>query len=351
MTRKAQTTASGPSASPASDPGRLLALNFGFARARVLGTALELGVFDALAGKPRSSTALALELDCDADALAKLLDALGELGLVHGNDTIGWRLAELAELYLVQTGNDYLGPHFAEVLDQWDRWAGLTRLVRTGDRGGDLGTPAGRGTHPGLFAGTYPLSAPVATELVADLQVARSGGPGRVLDYTAGSGEWGLAFAQLAGTTDVTAHDLPELLDVTTLNVRRAGAAERFSFVSGDFGEQSAAALPDSGFDTVVLAHVGRFAGAEETSRLLTQASSLLRPGGTLLLADVMQTEPDAPSLVRPMLNLSLLVNTRSGGIREPHEYRRQMEKCGITPKETVTRGLITAMTGERRQS
>jgi hypothetical protein len=49
------------------------------------------------------------------------------------------------------------------------------------------------------------------------------------------------------------------------------------------------------------------------------------------------------------MLALSLLVNTQNGGLPEAGEYRALMAEAGITAKESVTRGLVTALTGERQ--
>jgi ubiquinone/menaquinone biosynthesis C-methylase UbiE len=326
------------------NPGPLLTLNFGFARARVLGTAVELGVFTELAGGSRPALGLASALDCDTEALTRLLDALAELGLITGDDTAGRELTPQAEAYLVEDRPGYLGDHFAEVLDQWDNWAVLTHAVRTGTRGARLGPADERGRHPGMFAGAFPLAAPVAATVVAALGLRPAG---RVLDYTAGSGEWGIALAAADPGAQVTAHDLPELLTVARRHASGTPAAGRFTFVPGDFGRQRP--FSDGAFDTVVMAHAGRFAGPEDTVRMIADCARMLRSGGTLLLADIMRAEPGGLPLSRAMLDLSLLVNTRYGGLRDPADYRTAMEHSGLVPKETVTRGLVTALTGERR--
>ncbi|MFD6418203.1 methyltransferase dimerization domain-containing protein [Streptomyces sp. NPDC060194] len=326
------------------DPGPLLALNFGFARARVLDTADELGVFAALDGGPRTAAALAAELECDPVGTARLLDALAELGLLSAEEPAGYALTDAAAAFLLPASPSYLGGHFAEVLDQWDNWAALTSLVRTGHRGPRAATPAERGEHPGMFAGAFPLAAPIAAAVVAALGLRPAGD---VLDYTAGSGEWGIALAAAGPEARITAHDRPELLETARRRVAQTPDAGRFTWAPGDFGPRPP--FPDAGFDLVVAAHAGRFAGAAETRRLIGVCARLLRPGGTLLLADVMRAEPGAPALSRSMLDLSLLVNTRHGGLRDPADHRTDMEHCGLVPKETVTRGLVTALTGERQ--
>lgn len=342
----------------APDPGPLLALNFGFARARALGTAVELGVFTALDRTPRTAHQLAVDLGCDPRGVRDLLAVLEEFGLLTADGHKGseaaesepptdgephLRLTEPARAYLVDGRPGCLGGHFADVLAQWDRWATLTSVVRTGERSGDLGAPAGRGRWPGLFGGAFPLAVRVAFDAVRELRPVPAG---RVLDLACGAGEWGIALAATDPGARVTAHDDPALLAEARARAEEFGVAERFCFVPADF---DAPPFPDAGFDTVVLAHAGRFAGPTDTARLLREAARVLRPGGTLLVADVMRPRPDGPALSRPMLALSLLVNTADGTVLAAEEYRALMEEAGVTAKECVTRGLVTAQTGERR--
>ncbi|MCX4671035.1 methyltransferase domain-containing protein [Streptomyces sp. NBC_01381] len=336
----------------APDPGPLLALNFGFARARVLGTALDLGVFTGLARGPRGTRGLAAELGCDTAALRALLAALEELALVTGGDDESWALTEVSRAYLVRGRRGYLGDHFADVLAEWEQWSGLTELVRRGGHGGgELGAPEARGRYPGMFCGIFPVAVRTAFRVVRELALPAAG---RVLDFAAGSGEWGIALAAADPEARVVAHDDPELLGAARGRAEEFGVAERFRFVPADFtgdAEKGAirAPFPDGCFDTVVLAHLSRFAGPAATERLVAECARLLCPGGTLLVVDVMRQEPGRPALHRPMIALSLLVNTEAGAVQEESAYRAVMEKYGVTAKESVTPGLITVLTGERR--
>ncbi|MEU5953062.1 class I SAM-dependent methyltransferase [Streptomyces sp. NPDC047525] len=341
----------------APDPGPLLALNFGFARARVLGTALDLGVFTGLVRGPRDARGLAAELGCDTEGLRALLAALEELGLVAGGAEESWTLTDTSRAHLVEGGRGYLGGHFADVLAEWDQWSGLTELVRAGGHGGgELGAPENRGLYPGMFAGIFPVGVRTAFRVVRELSRHDPSLPeaGRVLDFASGAGEWGIALAAADPEARVVAHDAPELLGVARERAAEFGVAERFRFVPADFtrdyaGDFPRAPFPDGCFDTVVLAHLSRFAGPDATERLVQECARLLRPGGTLLLVDVMRQEPGRPALHRPMIALSLLVNTEAGGVQEESAYRAVMEKYGVTAKESVTPGLITVLTGERR--
>ncbi|MGW5863173.1 methyltransferase domain-containing protein [Streptomyces sp. NPDC055239] len=340
------------------DPGPLLALNFGFARARVLGTALDLGVFTGLVRGPRGTHGLAAELACDTEALRLLLAALEEFGLVTGGAEESWTLTDLSRAYLVEGGRGYLGRHFDDVLAEWDQWSGLTELVRAGGHGGgELGAPESRGLYPGMFAGMFPVSVRAAFHVVRELSLRGlplPGEAGRVLDFAAGSGEWGIALAAADPEARVVAHDSPELLNTARERAAEFGVAERFRFVPADLtrdyaGDFTKAPFPDGCFDTVVLSHLGRFVGPDATERLVQECARLLRPGGTLLVVDVMRQAPGKPAPHRSMIALSLLVNTEAGGIQEESAYRAVMQKYGVTAKESVTSGLITVLTGERR--
>ncbi|GAA2249589.1 hypothetical protein GCM10010145_16280 [Streptomyces ruber] len=326
----------------AAGPAPLLALNFGFARARVLGTALELGLFTELARAPRPARRLADDLDCDGEGLRRLLAALAELGLVEGDDDTGRRPTALAAAHLVEDAPGWLGGHFAEVLDQWDAWAALTDVVRGGRR--PSAAPR-RGSRPGFFGGAFPVTVHAACAVVDAV------GPrpaGRVLDLVAGGGEWGIALAAADPDAVVVAHDDEELLPGVRARAERFGVASRFIFRAARDGRS--AAFADASFDTVVLAHAARFAGHDATVRLVGEAARLLRTGGTLLVADVMRPEPGGDPLHRPMLDLSLFVNTAEGGLPRAATLRALMKEAGVTPGETVARGILTTLTGEKQE-
>lgn len=323
------------------DPAPLLALNFGFARARALGTALELGLFTELARAPRTAPRLAADLRCDGEALRRLLDALAGLGLVEGDDDTGRRPTALAAAHLVEGAPGWLGGHFTEVLAQWDAWGALTDVVRDGRRP----SPTRRGARSGFFGGAFPVAAHAASAAVDAV------GPrpaGRVLDLVAGGGEWGIALAAADPGARVVAHDDEELLADVRARAERAGVAGRFTYRAARPGPPTPFA--DGSFDTVVLAHAARFAGHEAAVRLVEEAARLLRPGGTLLVSDVMRPERGGDPPHRPMLDLSLFVNTAAGGLPRAAALRALMERAGVTSGKSFARGILTTLTGEKRE-
>lgn len=322
------------------DPSNLLSVNFGFAKARVLDAALELGVFTMLTGRSRNAADLAEALGCSHDGTERLLDALVELGLLEETAAGHYGLTPASETYLVRGGAGYLGRHLAEVMRQWERWESLVDVVRSGSSQGDLGDLCTRGHHPGMFAASFPVAIRLAHQATEQVQVPAGG---QVLDLTAGSGEWGIALALRHPGVTVTAHDDPALLSAARARAEELGLADRFTFVAADF---AAPPFPDAHFDLVVLAHAGRFIGREAAARLVHECARMLRPGGRVLIADVLKGSSGEPTPPRSMLDLSLLVNTPRGGLLTRSEYLAYLVDAGLRPDTEMTSGLVSVLTG-----
>src|SRR5581483_10900980 len=103
-----------------------------FRRSKVLFAGVALGVFDALAGGPKSLAALAGELHADADALERLLDACVGLRLLD-RAADGYANTPAAAAYLCRDSPRRLTGYLLysnEVL--WKLWANLEDAVREG---------------------------------------------------------------------------------------------------------------------------------------------------------------------------------------------------------------------------
>lgn len=322
------------------DPSNLLSLNFGFTKARVLDTAIQLKIFTILADKPQSAATLAKALDCSHDGTERLLDALVELGLLEKTGAGHYAATPVSKIYLVRGGAGYLGQHLTEVMRQWERWESLVDVVRSGSPQGDLGSLRARGAHPGMFAANFPVAIRLAHH--AATQVPAPTGD-RVLDLTAGGGEWGIALALHYPSVTITAHDDPILLNVARARVDEFGLADRFTFVAANF---AAPPFPDAHFDMVVLAQAGRFIGREQTARLVHECARMLRAGGRVLVADVLKNSTGKLSPPRSMLDLSLLVNTQQGRLLKRSEYLAYLVGAGLRPGAEMTSGLVSVLTG-----
>ncbi|MGE3295664.1 MAG: methyltransferase, partial [Geminicoccaceae bacterium] len=237
-------------------PDGIMQLGVGFWSAKTLLSAVELGLFTALAERPGSRDELQRRLGLHPRAAADFLDALVALGMLERQDGV-YRNTPATERYLDRAKPSYIGGLLEMVNERlYSFWGGLTEALRTG-------IPQNEARHGGdFFAALYAdptrlegflkamtgLSAPVAAAIAArfpwaehrtliDVGCAQGGLPATVA----------LAHPHLTGG----GFDLPEVEPVFARHVAAHGLADRLRFHPGDFLRDR---LPAA--DVLVMGHI-----------------------------------------------------------------------------------------------
>lgn len=156
----------------------------------------------------------------------------------------------------------------------------------------------------------------------------------RVLDY--GCGE--------ALHVHLVARDAGSLILADAAPAVRAGLRARFDRdpkISVNSPAQ-VAALPDGALDLIVMVSVAQYLAPEELDDLLRLFARLLRPGGMLLLGDVVPPSvsplTDAGALLKFAARHGFLLAALRGLARTAFsDYRRLRSKIGITVYEPST--------------
>ena len=113
---------------------RLFEIGSAYRQAKVLLSAVELGVFSALASGPLDATDLANCIRVHNRAARDFFDALVAMGVLTRDDKGRYRNTEESDHYLDRAKPTYLGASF----DQYNRreyalWGSLTRSLQTGN--------------------------------------------------------------------------------------------------------------------------------------------------------------------------------------------------------------------------
>ncbi|GHO59120.1 class I SAM-dependent methyltransferase [Ktedonobacter robiniae] len=321
----------------------LLDINFGFARARVLDTAIELKLFTHIAGGAHTCSALATVASCNAQALQALLDALVGLELLQRKRE-AYSLSALAAVYLVEGQPGYIGSHLSAVMEQWDTWGNLTEVMRTGKKKlrRDWGSPEGREQDPGMFTHLFPLVFPAAWQAASQLDTELQG---RVLDVCAGSGAWSIATALRHPQVEIIARDEPGLLPDLHEQVSRFGLQERILLQPTQLELRS---LPSESFSLVIVGHVCRFKGARKSQALLRECYRLLQPGGKLLLADIMPNDERTGPAAALMIGLSLFLNSQEGGVFTTTQFHTWLRATGFEQIKELRIGPLPLLLASR---
>ncbi|GAA2598064.1 methyltransferase [Streptomyces axinellae] len=309
-----------------NDPFGIAAFGLGFASAKLLLSALELGVFTALDGTADGSAEaeeLRAALGLHPRAAADFFDALTAAGLLERHYG-RYRNSERAQRHLVR-GPGYQGG-FLEGANfvLYPAWGRLTEALRTG-------APQAEGDFEAM------LGDPHARRMFLTMQDSLSG---PLIPHLLDALDWsayttltdvGGARGNLAGHLvrarpglTGTVFDRPQNAEPCAEHTAGLGVAERITFTGGDFFTDP---LPPA--DVVVIGHVLADFSRDERRALIEKAYTAVHEGGTLLVYDPMNG--DKPELASLIASLHMLVMTPAGAGYHPDHCAGWMERSGFT--------------------
>ena len=301
--------------------------------ARTLITGTELGLFTFIAEGDTTAERIARRLGAPRRGVERLLDALVGIGYLNKEDG-RYGLEPLSEMYLVQGRDGYVGDMVHEMRLLWNSWSHLTDVIRSGEPVQPWDEEeTGRRLFPQLVAALFPMSLNSARAVVASMPEERLAEITEVLDVAAGSAVWSIPFAQECPEVHVTTVDYPEVTSITREYTERYGVADRYSTLEGnlrttDFGEGV--------YDLVVLGYIIQTEGPEWGRRLVEKAYRALKPGGQLLIAEMIpndeRTGPAAPLVYA----LDMVLHTTDGDVFTLAEYQEWLDKAGFAKVETI---------------
>ena len=314
---------------------QLLQLHLCFAPARILAAALQLEVFSHIAAGQKTTAALAKAVGASERGMRMLLDALTGMQLLRKRDS-KYLLSALARRYLVPCEPDYCGAMLGD--DRlWNNWTHLTEAIRSGQAPVRVNErKTAEDFFPNLVRGLHVLNRPLARRLAGELLDSRRSGGLDVLDVACGSGIWSIAIAEADRAARVTAQDFPKVLELTRQYAVRHGVEKRFSFLSGDLNEVDFGA---NRFDVALLGNIVHSEGADSSRGLFRKMRTALKPGGRIVIIDMLpnnqRTAPPFPLIFA----LNMLVNTARGDTYTFKEYRGWLRQTGFNRVTKVNIG------------
>lgn len=306
---------------------------FGQLATQAIATGLDLGCYSRLADGPAIAKALAKAAGVSARRLTPVLDALVGLGQLERTDHT-YRLPDSLHAMLQCPGVDadaYFGGFAEHLRCLIAAWAHLTEVVTKGRPAGRMNDAqdAGR-VFPRLVFRLFPPHYLAAKALLARLPARFRKQALRVLDVGAGSGAWGLPFAEQHPQTRLSLLDFAPVLPVAKHFAAACGVADQVTLWPGDLRRVR---YPKEAFDLVILGHVCHSLGERATRRLLGKLHAALRPRGRLLIVDFLPDDArqgEGGGLLALLFALNMLVNTDDGGTFTTRELRAWAREAGF---------------------
>jgi acetylserotonin N-methyltransferase len=317
------------------DPSPVLELIDAFRKSKVLLVAQSLGIFDRLYNRSATLNELSVELEANADALERLLDACVGLDLLSKRNGTYTNLP-IADVYIrresPQTLSGYI--HYSETA-LYPLWANLESAVREGHHqwsrtfGGDgplfshfFKTEESKRDFLAGMNGFGMLSSP-AVVAAFDLSHFR-----RLVDLGGATGHLPIAACERYPNLQAAVFDLPAVVPVAREYIARSSTPDRLEVIAGDFFSDE---LPDA--DLYAMGRILHDWAEPKINVLLNRIHAKLPQGGALLLAEkLLQDDKTGPTHAH-LQSLNMLVCTE-GKERTLPEYTELLKGAGFTKVE-----------------
>lgn len=295
---------------------------------------IELRVFNQIAAGKRTAEEVAKAVRASKRGVRTLLDALAALGYLSKAGE-KYKLDPVADTFLVQGKPTYMGDLAYATKLTYSNWAFLTEAVKSGNPYQAVDAEE-RGKEffpklvPALFRGSYAASRAALNSLPRKTRE----GIKTILDVAAGSGAWSMAFAHGIPEAHVTVVDYPEVTPITRDFAKNGGVGERYHYKEGnlrelDFGKKE--------FDLVLLGHIIHSEGEKWGRKLIKKSFDALRPGGLLLIGEMVPNDSRTGPRMPLLFGLNMLMNTADGDVFTMKQYRQWLKSAGFKSVKTIS--------------
>src|SRR6476646_4138323 len=300
-------------ATRALSPAKIMQLGVGFWGSKALLSAIELGLFTALARGPRDAETLRLQLGLHPRSARDFFDALVALGMLRRTGTRYANTPETA-LFLDRNKSSYVGGILEMANARLYRfWGALTEALRTGEPQHEV--KQGRDLFDEIYRNPEILSeflkAMTGLSLGAAHAIAEKF---PWADYKSfadiGTAEGGFAVELVRAHPHLSGigFDLPVVRSHFDAYAAQHGLSTRLSFQAGDFFAQ---AMPPA--DVLIMGHILHDWSLEKKRTLIRKAYGALPFGGALIIYDPIIDDDRRRNAFGLLMSLNMLIETRAG--------------------------------------
>lgn len=321
-------------------PDKLLSLGMSFWNAKALLSAVELGVFDALAEAPADCETLRVKLGLHPRSARDFFDALVALKLLDRDERNLYRNTAETDFFLVRGKPGHVGGMLEMANARlYESWGHLTEALKTGRRQSE------NKEEGDLFAALYADPARLRGFLAAMSGV--SAGAARAIadkfpwdryesfiDIGAAQGMVPVTIAGAHPHLTGGGFDLPQVGPVFEAFAAANGLSDRLRFYPGDF---FADPLPQA--DVLIMGHILHDWDLAQKRLLLKKAYDALPPGGALIVYEALIDDERRKNAFGLLMSLNMLIETAGGFDYTGADCRGWMTQAGF--RETRVEHLV----------
>lgn len=323
------------------DPSRLMQIGSGYWAAKVLLSAVGLGLFTDLTAAPMTAEAVKARYGLRERPCLDFLDALVALGLlVRDGDGVGavYRNTPETGAFLDRNSPDYIGG----ILELWENrnfgfWANLTEALRTGEAQSEI-RESGRSFFETLYedrAGLERFMSAMAGASRANFEafVARFPFDRYQTHCDVGGADALLSRLVAARYPHVssTTFDLPKVTEIAAERIAADGLSDRIAAVPGDFFRDP---LPEA--QVITMGMILHDWNLEQKKALIAKAFDALPRGGALVAVESLIDDARRENAFGLMLSLNMLIEFGDAFDFSGAEYREWCLEAGFGSVEIL---------------
>ncbi len=314
-----------------ADPSTVLELVEAFRRSKIMFTGVSLGVFDALQSSPLSPTELANKLDCNADALRRLLESLVGLKLLNRDGDTFANTAAATEYLTIDSPTRMTGYINYSNTVMWKMWGNLEGAIREGSHRWQETYGWDGPIFSSFFntdesmreflMGMHGFGMMTSPQVVAAIDMSRFT---HLVDLGGATGHLPMAACRRYPQLRATVFDLPNAIPLAREIAGTCDVASRIDFVAGDFFVDP---LPPG--DVYWLGRIIHDWSTAKIELLLAKIFAALPSGGGLMIGEKLLNETkDGPRWAQ-LQDINMLIVTE-GRERSLSEYEALLLKAGF---------------------
>lgn len=307
------------------DFAQLSSLISAHADARIVHAAVELGIFDCLAGSPLTANQVRSALGTELAATELLLNSLVALRLLAKHEERFALTATSREFLLSASPRSLCGMVRFEAMS-WSAWGKLADSVRSGGpaRAPNMYQDAVGETETFIQAMDSLVKARGDAEILSqaiDWRNIRA-----LLDIGSGPATYPIHLCRIFPELQATIFDLPATLKITERFVRAGGMLDRIELIAGDYRSES---IPGQ-YDAIFLSNIVHGENDARNAALMQKLAGSLKSGGRVIVKDHILDESRANPPVGAIFSMLMLLTTDGGRCYSFGEIRNWMQQAGL---------------------
>jgi SAM-dependent methyltransferase len=307
-----------------SSPEKITRLATGGWSCAALGAGVTHAIFTRIDEGCRTADEIARAAGLSPRGTRALLDGLVGIGLLTVEGDRYQNTPEAAE-FLVEGKPSYSGGFARMCVEELDKWAQLPKVVKSGQPAKDVDVVENPFWEE-LVLSIAPMSWPAAQAAAARLNIADAGAI-TILDVGGGSGVYSAVLLSKNPKATATQIDWENVNRVARSYVAGHNVADRFHTVDGDFRKLD---FGVDHYDVAIFSHIAHMESPAGNVELFRKLRRALRPGGTLVVVDFVQSDDRAGPPFALLFHLNMLVNTQAGATYTQAEYRAWLAEAGF---------------------